>query len=80
MAMFGERSITVPGAVAGWHALSTRLGRLGLDQCVAPAIAAARNGLVAGFESAYNWGRAERAPKEFGHPLRFGERYRARSP
>jgi gamma-glutamyltranspeptidase/glutathione hydrolase len=74
-AMFGGRSVTVPGAVAGWHALSERFGRVGLDRCIAPAVDAALHGVVAGFESAYNWGRAERAPKEFGPPPRHGERY-----
>src|SRR5262245_9333483 len=37
----GPRSINVPGAVAGWAALSERYGRLGLDRCLGDAIAAA---------------------------------------
>src|SRR5436190_11085429 len=31
----GPRSVTVPGAVAGWAAFTERYGRLGLDACLA---------------------------------------------
>src|SRR5262245_66675587 len=34
----GPRSVTVPGAVAGWAALAERHGSLGLDTCLADAI------------------------------------------
>src|SRR5438093_5520232 len=34
----GPRSVTVPGAVGGWAALSERYGRMGLDECLADAI------------------------------------------
>jgi gamma-glutamyltranspeptidase / glutathione hydrolase len=71
----GPRSITVPGAVAGWGELSTRFGRLGLDRCIGPAVDAAKRGVAVGFESAHNWRQSERAPSEFGRPPRFGERY-----
>src|SRR6266496_1001990 len=30
----GPRSVTVPGAVAGWAAMAKRYGRLGLDGCL----------------------------------------------
>lgn len=40
----GPRSVTVPGAVAGWAALAERHGRLGLDALLADAIDAAENG------------------------------------
>jgi gamma-glutamyltranspeptidase/glutathione hydrolase len=40
----GPRSVTVPGAVAGWKALSERFGRLGLDACLAEAIDLASGG------------------------------------
>jgi gamma-glutamyltranspeptidase/glutathione hydrolase len=37
-------AITVPGCVDGWFALSKRLGNLSVGDCLAPAIAIARNG------------------------------------
>ncbi|MCW5770164.1 MAG: gamma-glutamyltransferase, partial [Rhodospirillaceae bacterium] len=40
----GPRSMTVPGAVAGWHALHRRLGRLAWTDLFAPAIRFARDG------------------------------------
>ena len=39
--LHGPRSVTVPGAVAGWGALADRYGRLGLDACLVPAMRAA---------------------------------------
>lgn len=75
-ALSGPRSVTVPGAVAGWHELSRRFGRLGLDRCIGPAVDAANRGVVAAFECARNWGLAPQAPEEFGPPPRFGQRYR----
>ncbi|MEV6494205.1 gamma-glutamyltransferase, partial [Actinoplanes sp. NPDC051633] len=41
----GPRSVTVPGSVAGWAALSERHGRLGLDACLRPAIDLADGGV-----------------------------------
>jgi gamma-glutamyltranspeptidase / glutathione hydrolase len=43
-------SVTVPGCVDGWEALSTRFGTLGLGSVLAPAIAAARDGFVVSAE------------------------------
>src|SRR5262249_11430833 len=40
----GPRSVTVPGAVAGWAALAERYGRLGLEDCLADSIDAAERG------------------------------------
>jgi gamma-glutamyltranspeptidase / glutathione hydrolase len=40
----GPRSVTVPGAVAGWAELAERYGRLGLDACLADAIDVAERG------------------------------------
>lgn len=71
----GPRSITVPGAVAGWEALSGRFGRVGLERCLAPAIDAARRGVFAGRECARNWQRAPVLPEGFERVPRFGERY-----
>jgi gamma-glutamyltranspeptidase / glutathione hydrolase len=51
----GPRSVTVPGAVAGWAALATRFGRLGLDALLADAVAAAEEGFVVGPITAAAW-------------------------
>jgi gamma-glutamyltranspeptidase/glutathione hydrolase len=69
----GPRSVTVPGAVAGWAELSSRFGRLGLDRCLRPAIELARRGVAAGFECSTNWGASAVAPSAFGPPPRFGQ-------
>ena len=53
----GPRSVTVPGAVAGWAALAERHGRLGLDACLADAIDAAENGFAAAPRTAASWAR-----------------------
>lgn len=66
----GPRSVTVPGAVAGWAALAERHGRLGLDAALADAIDVAERGFaVAPFASLY-W---QRAGGPFGTPPRVGE-------
>ena len=54
----GPRSVTVPGAVAGWRALNQRFGRLGLDTCLAPAIECARDGFALGARAAAIWSGA----------------------
>ena len=51
----GPRSVTVPGAVAGWVALADRFGRLGLDRCLEDAIRAAEQGAAVGFVTASAW-------------------------
>lgn len=51
----GPRSVTVPGAVAGWAALAARFGRLGLDTLLADAIAAAEDGFAVGRVAAAAW-------------------------
>jgi gamma-glutamyltranspeptidase/glutathione hydrolase len=43
-------SVTVPGAVDGWVTLSGRLGNLGLEECLGPAIDIARNGFTVSSE------------------------------
>lgn len=70
----GPSSSVVPGAVRGWAALSDRFGRLGLDRVLAPAIDLARNGVAAGFNCAYSWQRADRAPRELGPAPKAGDR------
>lgn len=44
MPRYGWGSVTVPGAPAGWAAMSKRFGRLPLSQVLAPAIAYATEG------------------------------------
>jgi gamma-glutamyltranspeptidase / glutathione hydrolase len=71
----GPRSVTVPGAVAGWDALCTRFGRWGLDRCLAPAVDAARRGVVAAYGCARGWALAPHRPGGFERAPAFGERY-----
>ena len=69
----GPRSVTVPGAVAGWAALSHAYGRLGLDACLVDAIDAAERGVAATPRVAAAWD----APPELGPKrVRTGERFR----
>ncbi len=63
----GPRSVTVPGAVAGWAELSRRYGRLGLDACLADAVDAAERGFAVAPRCAEAWAlRADRWPAELG--------------
>jgi gamma-glutamyltranspeptidase/glutathione hydrolase len=71
----GPRSVTVPGAVAGWAALAERHGRLGLDACLADAIEAAEQGVAASVRVAESWA-ASGGPEELGSPPRVGEMFR----
>jgi gamma-glutamyltranspeptidase/glutathione hydrolase len=69
----GPRSVTVPGAVAGWAALSERYGRLGLDTCLADAIDAAESGLPLCARAGELWADGD-CPDAFGPPrARVGE-------
>jgi gamma-glutamyltranspeptidase/glutathione hydrolase len=81
----GPRSVTVPGAVAGWVALAERYGRLGLDTCLAPAIDAAEAGFPVTATTAAAWASAgkrsplwppTRIPREYQPPPRQGARIR----
>ncbi len=69
----GPRSVTVPGAVAGWAALAERFGRLGLDELLADAIAAAEEGFAVARLTAEAWAGA---PAELGPVPRLGDRVR----
>jgi len=75
-ALEGPRSVTVPGAVAGWAALAERFGSLGLDRCLAPAIELAVAGAPAGHHSARVWRESPRAPSALGPPPGAGQRIR----
>jgi gamma-glutamyltranspeptidase/glutathione hydrolase len=81
----GPRSVTVPGAVAGWVALAERHGRLGLEACLADAIDAAERGFAVGARTAASWAAAAgpselwpptSVPPELMPPPAVGERVR----
>ncbi len=71
----GPRSVTVPGAVAGWATLAERFGRLGLDACLSDAVDAAERGVAAGVVTALAWEQAG-SPPEFPKPPGPGGRFR----
>jgi gamma-glutamyltranspeptidase/glutathione hydrolase len=54
----GWDTVTVPGAVAGWVALSERYGRLPFGDLLAPAIELAERGYGVGVVTADKWARA----------------------
>jgi gamma-glutamyltranspeptidase/glutathione hydrolase len=62
---FGWDSVTVPGAVSLWHALSARFGALPFEALFEPAIAYARDGFPVGPLSAQYWRFAERTYADF---------------
>ncbi len=62
MPLFGWPSVTVPGAVSAWLALSTRFGRLPFERLFENAIAYARNGYAVSPITARAWAAA---PAEF---------------
>jgi gamma-glutamyltranspeptidase / glutathione hydrolase len=68
VAASGPRSIDVPGAVAGWAALSERFGRLGLDTCLGPAIDLAADGFAVAAHTARYWAEASCAPASMPAP------------
>jgi gamma-glutamyltranspeptidase/glutathione hydrolase len=70
--LHGPRSVTVPGAVAGWAAFAERHGRLGLDACLADAIEAAEQGFAVAPRTAAIWQRVG-GPAEFGQPPHVGD-------
>ena len=69
----GPRSVTVPGAVAGWGMLAQRFGRLGLDGALGDAIDAAERGFAIGPVAAEAW-RRWGGPPELGPAPAAGER------
>jgi gamma-glutamyltranspeptidase/glutathione hydrolase len=68
----GPRSVTVPGAVAGWSAFAERFGKLGLDACLADAIDAAERAFAVAPRTAAAWQRIG-GPAELGPPPRVGD-------
>jgi gamma-glutamyltranspeptidase/glutathione hydrolase len=56
MPMTGIHSVTVPGAVAGWEALRTKLGSLPMRDLIAPAAFFAEDGFPVTEQIAVHWG------------------------
>jgi gamma-glutamyltranspeptidase/glutathione hydrolase len=73
---YGPRSVTVPGAVAGWALLAQRYGRLGLEACLKDAIALADEGFAVGPRCAATWAGAPTLPTGYGPPPAVGSRIR----
>ncbi len=83
----GWDSVTVPGAVSAWAALSERFGALPFDELFGPAIEYARDGFQVGPFTGWAWRFAERGYAEFpdfgqhflpgGRAPRPGERFTA---
>jgi gamma-glutamyltranspeptidase/glutathione hydrolase len=82
----GIDSVTVPGAVAGWHALRERFGKLSFADILAPAIQYAETGFPVTELIAADWrnnqsklSRQSHARKTYlpnGEPLKVGEIFR----
>jgi gamma-glutamyltranspeptidase / glutathione hydrolase len=79
------RSVTVPGAVAGWASLARRHGKLGLDACLADAIDIAERGVAVASRTAAAWAATSgtsagwataRVPPELSPPPAPGRRWR----
>jgi gamma-glutamyltranspeptidase / glutathione hydrolase len=70
----GPRSVTVPGAVAGWAALAAKHGRFGLDRLLAPAIEFAESGFEVQPRCASYWHGARRLPDGYAPAPAAGER------
>jgi gamma-glutamyltranspeptidase/glutathione hydrolase len=66
MPALGWDSVTVPGAVSGWAALSERFGRLPFAALLRPAIAYAREGFLVTPHVASLWAEAPRRFRGFG--------------
>ncbi|WP_371061022.1 gamma-glutamyltransferase family protein [Rhodosalinus sp. 5P4] len=52
---YGAQAVTVPGAIDAFCTLAERHGRLGIDALLAPAIAAAENGVPVAPRVAFDW-------------------------
>lgn len=73
----GVDSITVPGAISAWVALSERFGRLGLATVLAPAIKYAEDGFLVSPVIAKLW---DNAAQSLGQPAGFRANLPARWP
>ncbi|MCB2130789.1 MAG: gamma-glutamyltransferase family protein [Rhodobacteraceae bacterium] len=78
-------SVTIPGAIDGFCALSEKFGRLGLDAVLAPAIRYAEEGVPVAPRVAFDWaeeadrlsGKARELYLRDGRALRTGEIFRS---
>ena len=79
MPTYGWDTVTIPGAVSGWAALSQRYGQLPFADLFEPAIRYARDGFAVAPTIAQLW---QRAAKTLPHDLGFGEHFlpRGRAP
>jgi gamma-glutamyltranspeptidase/glutathione hydrolase len=73
----GRRSVTVPGAPAGWAAFALRYGQLGLDVCLADAIDLAERGTVVTPRVAAVWASEQPGPRELAPPVAVTGQYYA---
>jgi len=64
----GWDTVTVPGAVATWAALSERLGKLRFEDLMAPAIEVAERGYAVPVVVADKWAAAARVPDLVSQP------------
>jgi gamma-glutamyltranspeptidase/glutathione hydrolase len=64
----GWDSVTVPGAVASWVALTQRFGRLPLEQVLAPAIEIAERGYAVPVIVQQKWAAAAAVPELVSQP------------
>jgi len=79
MPVYGWDTVTIPGAVSGWAALSQRFGQLPFADLFQPAIRYARDGFAVAPTIAQLWSRAAATlPQDLG----FGEHFlpRGRAP
>ncbi|HVE50078.1 MAG TPA: gamma-glutamyltransferase family protein [Casimicrobiaceae bacterium] len=72
MPTYGWDAVTIPGAVAGWSALSQRFGELPFEDLFEPAIRYARDGFQVAATISALW---QRAAKVLPHDLGFAEHF-----
>ena len=65
MPQLGWDTVTVPGAVSAWRALSDRFGALPFAELFADAVAYARDGWYVGPKTAFHWRHAQRQFADF---------------
>lgn len=85
MPQYGWQTVTVPGAVSAWVALSERFGKLPFDALFEPAIRYALDGFIVSPVVAARWNEAARIYKDypdfaaaflpFGRPPNAGESF-----